>query len=243
MKWNRIFLTGDKHLRDLVDLYDFTLRADTSCNDLLVILGDVGLNFYHQNHQKTIKMKEFLKQLPITLLCLRGNHEARPSTLANMHWERPFDDGSGPVMVEEGYPNIYYVPDPCAIYFINGKSFFCVNGAYSVDKWYRLANHYTWFEDEQLSDGEMKIVEKRFARQYKKFDYILTHTCPYEWRPRHLFLSYVDQSTVDNTMEHFFSKIKEEISFKKWYFGHYHADWDVPGEPAKMLYKSYEMIE
>ena len=52
-----------------------------------------------------------------------------------------------------------------------------------------------------------------------KVDTILSHTCPYENMPKHLFLSQIDQSTVDNGMEYFLQEVKEKIEYiypPKW---------------------------
>ena len=41
-----------------------------------------------------------------------------------------------------------------------------------------------------------------------------------------MFLRSVDQSTVDSSMEVWLQKIADRLTFKHWYFGHYHDDWD-----------------
>ena len=40
----------------------------------------------------------------------------------------------------------------------------------------------------------------------------------------YLFLNFIDQSKVDKTMENFLEKVKNQITFTKWFFGHYHDD-------------------
>ena len=39
-----------------------------------------------------------------------------------------------------------------------------------------------------------------------------------------MFLSFIDQSKVDNTTEKFLEVLKDNIFYKCWCFGHYHAD-------------------
>ena len=42
-----------------------------------------------------------------------------------------------------------------------------------------------------------------------------------------MFLPFVDQSKVDNSMELFLDKIEESISYDKWYCGHYHTEKEI----------------
>lgn len=46
------------------------------------------------------------------------------------------------------------------IYDFFGHSCIVIGGAYSVDKYYRLARGYNWFEDEQPSDEIKEKVER-----------------------------------------------------------------------------------
>lgn len=120
------------------------------------------------------------------------------------------------------FPNIKYFDDDFGEYFINGKRFLTIGGAYSVDKWQRLQNDFKWFADEQLTAEEMLYAEKTFGGGY--YDFVFSHTAPLDWEPRDLFLNCIDQSTVDKTMEVWMNKFKEMINWKVWCFGHYHAD-------------------
>ena len=80
-QFDRIFLTGDKH-GDFFDLVKDSNRYGLSNKDLLIILGDVGVNYFgtaffsrNDNHAKTQ-----LSQIPCTILCVHGNHELRPTS-------------------------------------------------------------------------------------------------------------------------------------------------------------------
>ena len=75
---------------------------------------------------------------------------------------------------------------------------------------------------EQLTASEMESAEEEFSG--KHFDFVFSHTCPIDWEPNDLFLSMIDQSTVDKTMEVWMGKFKEMINWNTWLFGHYHAD-------------------
>ena len=56
-------------------------------------------------------------------------------------------------------------------------------------------------------------------------DIVLSHTCPLKTEPIHLFLPFIDQSTVDKSTEEWLQTIADELKFDKWYFGHFHDNW------------------
>ena len=139
----------------------------------------------------------------------------------------------GPVWVENKFPKIKYAMDYPEFYNIpygTGKAWetFVIPGAYSVDKYYRLQNKWAWFEDEQLTEEEKEYGRKRVQDKNEKCDLILSHTCPCIYIPTHLFLSCVDQSTVDNSMERYLGEIEYTMDYKAWIWGHYHDEIDYP---------------
>ena len=89
----------------------------------------------------------------------------------------------------------------------------------------RLVYDYPWFKSEQLTKEEMNSIYEKVNN--KHFDIVLSHTCPYKYIPREMFLPFVDQSKVDNSMELFLDKIEENISYDKWYCGHYHTEKEI----------------
>ena len=190
----------------------------------VIILGDMGLNFYL--NEIDAKNKKAVNDTGFHIYAVRGNHEERPENISTM--EQWYDeDVDGTVWREVNFPNIRYFMDGHA-YLIDGHPTLVIGGAYSVDKWYRLnratpgASWTGWFKDEQLTPEEMQDIETRMSGHH--FDFILTHTCPYGWQPTDLFLNGLDQSTVDNTMEHWFDTIKDKFNWNIWLFGHFHDD-------------------
>ena len=148
-----ILITGDTH-RNFNRIKYFCKKFQTTVDDILIILGDVGINCYPGDEDRLLK--EDLAKLPLTLFCIRGNHEQRPEdidTSKEVIWH------GGKVYVEAAYPNLIFAKDG-EIYDIDGKKTMVIGGAYSVDKWYRLKMNYKWFEDEQLSEEEKNFVEK-----------------------------------------------------------------------------------
>jgi 3-oxoacid CoA-transferase subunit A len=204
----------------------------------IIILGDVGFNYYKSKHDW--KSKQRAAKFGYTIYCLRGNHEDRFSNSKTEIIYQHDPEVNGMIMYEEEFPNIKYFLDWVNSYIIMGKKVLTIPGAYSVDKWYRLQNDWQWFPDEQLTAEEMAEAEEEFKDG--EFDLVLSHTCPIDWEPNDLFLSMIDQSTVDKTMEVWMSKFKNMISWGVWLFGHYHAD-RLERPYVEQFYEEVENLE
>lgn len=74
-------------------------------------------------------------------------------------------------------------------------------------------------------------------------DFILSHTCPRKYQPTDLFLNFIDQSTVDTSMEDWMDKITSKIKWKyAWCFGHYHHD-RIEAPYIEQYYKDIETFD
>ena len=209
-----IYITGDTH-RDFSRLNNIPYKN----GDMLIVLGDAGINFLLNDDDR--KVKEVLNSLGIKLFCIRGNHEERPENISSYMEVEMFD---GKVFMESEYPNLIFAKDG-ETYNINGIKVLVIGGAYSVDKEWRIRNNYGWFKDEQLSQEEMEQILNKVKGE--KYDVVMTHTCPYKYEPREMFLSGIDESRVDKSMEHFLDKVEESIEYDKWYCGHYHTEKQI----------------
>ena len=58
-------------------------------------------------------------------------------------------------------------------------------------------------------------------------DIVLSHTCPYKYMPREVFMSGVDQSKVDYSTEKFLDEVEKNLNYKKWYCGHFHTEKQI----------------
>lgn len=212
-----IYITGDKH-GNYSDIFYFCNKYKTSINDIMIILGDAGINYYLDNRDYILKEK--LKELPITLFCIHGNHEERPYNIST-YKTKLFK--SGIVYYEEEYPNILFAKD-AEIYDFNNNKTLVIGGAYSIDKNFRLIMGYKWYKSEQPNNEIKSEVKKVLKDNNYKIDIILSHTCPYKYMPYEVFMSGIDQSKVDNTTEEFLDKIESTVNYKRWYCGHFHTD-------------------
>lgn len=226
----RLFMTGDTH-GDFDFLAGWCRNNETTYEDILIILGDAGINYYGPTQKKELALKEMIKDCPITLLCVRGNHEDRPEDRPELGLG---DVGIGDeVYLDIRYPNIWYAQDG-GEYNIIGKKILTIGGAYSVDKFYRISRGWKWVANEMLnSDERASILDKVYDKEY---DIVCTHTCPIDWEPVDLFLSGIDQNSVPKDMERFLADMKRYITYKKWYFGHYHADREQ-WENSRLMFK------
>lgn len=215
-----IYLTGDTH-GDFYRIAAFCDIQNTSKDDVLIILGDAGLNYHKPVLAAHVKKQ--VAALPITLLCIHGNHEARPQTIPTYH-ESPWRGGT--VLVEDNYPNTLFAIDG-EVYDLDGKQAIVIGGAYSVDKDYRLMHGMNWFADEQPSDEIKRRVEQRISKLGNRVDIVLSHTCPYRYEPREAFLSMIDQASVDTSTEQWLDTIEAKLDYDAWFCGHWHTDKNI----------------
>ena len=212
-----IYITGDKHA-DFKDVFYFCYANKTTIKDTLIVLGDAGINYY--TNEKDYMLKNSLLQYPITFFCIHGNHEERPENIKS-YKTKEFHNGI--VYYEEDYPNILFAKDG-EVYDFNNHKVLVIGGAYSVDKHFRLAMGYNWYESEQPNEKIKIKVKNTLKKLNNKVDIILSHTCPYKYLPREMFLAGIDQSTVDYSTEYFLDEIEESTNYNLWYCGHYHTD-------------------
>lgn len=231
----RIFVTGDTH-GQFDRIVDFVHRFELNEDDIIIILGDVALNYYDDSSD--IRRKAKLNALGPKFLCVHGNHEKRPtSVITGTYIEKEvFGDAA---YIEEKFPNLVFAKDG-SNYKIGNHEFFVIGGAYSVDKYYRLQRGLHWFSDEQPSAEIKRDIEKKINAR-NTYDIVLSHTCPKKWQPIELFLSGINQSTIDTSMEEWLEKIEERIVYGEWYFGHYHGNKRI-NDKVRMLFDAFVEI-
>lgn len=209
-----VYFTGDTH-GVMRKVRNFANQNELTENDTIVILGDVGANYFLDWRDDVAKF--MLQTSKTNILCIHGNHEARPSNIESYHLT---EWNGGMVWVEDKFPNIKFAKDG-EIYDMEGTKYLVIGGAYSVDKQYRTQN-VDWWEDEQPSDEIKQYVEQQIEE--RDFDVVLSHTCPQKYTPTEMFLPGLDQSIIDKSTEEWLDKIEDKIDYKAWLCGHWHTD-------------------
>ena len=227
-----VFFTGDIHGNDR-NITRFVNRVNPKITDTIVLLGDVGANYFG-NH-KDIRLKDHLNGLGVHLLCIHGNHEMRPTNVPGYH---EIEWNGGTVWIQPEFPNLLFAKDG-EIYEIEGLRYLVIGGAYSVDKYYRQLLGYSWWSDEQPSDEIKARVEEQIKS--KDFDIILSHTCPFKYEPVEMFISGVDQSKVDDSTERWLDTIEDSIDYLAWFCGHWHTNKRI--DKVHFLFDEFETDE
>ncbi|MCM1008228.1 MAG: metallophosphoesterase [Ruminococcus flavefaciens] len=210
-----VYITGDIH-GSMYPIYELCNALSPTFEDVVVILGDVAANYDLNSRDRQFKRQ--MSRFQPTFFCIHGNHECRPQNIAS-YKEKQWNGGT--VMYEEEFPNILFPVDG-EIFMLAEMKCLVIGGAYSVDKYFRLQRGLNWWADEQPSE-EIKIrIEDQIYNNH--IDVVFSHTCPYKHTPIECFLPGIDQSTVDNSTEHWLDTIEESIDYKAWYCGHWHIN-------------------
>ena len=239
-----IFICGDLHQdkNPIRNFYNNHIKDTPKEREenWIVCLGDFGALFFFDYRDRNFKRE--LHKYPFKYFVIRGNHEERASNRALLEsdlWEE-VEVFENTCLREARYPNIYYAKDEGGIYNIAGRKTLVIPGAYSVDKQYRIRNCWTWFPDEQMTEQERDDLERLATGQH--FDLVLSHTAPYDKMPVDLFLSSIDQTLVDNSMEHWMQQLCNQITFNLHLWGHYHAD-RIEAPHCEMFMHEIESLE
>lgn len=192
-----------------------------SRRDVLVILGDASINFWCDESDDELKAR--LAGLPVTLLCVHGNHEARPSSIEG-YCEAAWRCGT--VYVQRAYPNVLFAKDG-SVFDLEGDRCLVAGGAYSVDKAFRVLDGRRWWPDEQPGECERRAVEDACAGEGWRVDCVFSHTAPLSLRPTEAFLASVNQAGVDTSTEEWLERIERRLDYRCWYCGHFHINKSV----------------
>ncbi len=203
-----IYITGDTHGEYdgfLNRIYQYQISKD----DIVIVCGDFGFVWDTPYH------RYFLAKLtaePFTIAFVDGNHED-----FDLLYTYPIIEWNGG-KVHKISDNIYHLMRGQR-FVIEGKSFFAMGGAYSVDKAMRVEGR-SWWEQELPSNEEYKIAEETLKSCDYKVDYVLTHTVPQS--VIHYLGCVPDMNDAELTG--YFEWLYSELNFKKWFAGHFHVN-------------------
>lgn len=235
-----IYITGDCHQdfeRFNIDV--FPEQKEMTKDDCVIICGDFG-GVWNRNEESSreAKLMDWLENRPFTTLFVDGNHENFDRLYAY-----PVEKWHGG-KVHKIRPSVIHLMRG-QVFEIDGKSIFAFGGASSHDiaggilepddpdfkkkkkkldqGWYPYrVNHVSWWKQELPSEEEMQEGIENLAAHDNKVDFIVTHCCASSTQT--LFGGGLYKTDI---LTEYHEKIRQNTSFKKWFFGHYHDNRNV----------------
>jgi len=219
-----IYITGDTHgeqsrFQDLAMRYG---ENEWTKDDYLIICGDFGYLF--ENSEKENAFLDRLAEKPYTVCFCDGNHENFPAIFT---YPKEIWQGG---QIHRVRKNILHLMRG-QVYEIEGKTFFTMGGAYSIDRFLRILKRSYW-EEELPSNAEYREATQNLREHHNAVDYIITHTAPRNIV--HTLCKFPNEHDAELTG--FLWWVSEEVSFKKWYFGHWHTDKKIDDRFTALWY-------
>jgi len=209
-----IYVTGDTHgENDIMKLSNknFPRGKELTKNDYVIIQAKYLLKFLNERN--------------FTTLFIRGNHDNFPRLETYPNVEK---FGS---IVKQISDSVFYLLDS-HIYDIDNNKIFCLGGAQSIDKIWRVED-VSWWKEEIPS---YKTIQEGFDRLKSignKVDYVFTHAIHMN---AYLYVYDETSEKYNDPMNKTLQVLYDTIECKKYYCGHYHKDIDIPQYKTRMLY-------
>ena len=207
-----IFITGDLHGhvdKSKLNTQSFPQQKELTKEDFVIIAGDFG-GVWDESRSENWLLR-WLEKKRFTTLFVDGNHEN--FDLLNSYPVTAWKGGK----VHEVRPGILHLMRG-QVFQIEGMKFFTFGGADSIDKHYRKEG-VSWWPQERPAEEEFDEGMNNLAKHNYSVDYVISHTAP---------LNIAEQLTACSTrldpVTIMLSVFQEKISFKRWYFGHFHKD-------------------
>lgn len=218
-----IYITGDTHGDIDFDKLLALKEKKLSFDDYLIICGDAGICWSEDRFQYHLNL---YNSIGCTVIFVDGNHE-NFEMINRMH----LVEYKGALMHQID-KHIFHVLRG-EIMILDNKTFLCVGGAVSIDKYLRTP-YISWWPEEEITIHDVDNALNNLEKYGNKVDYVITHCC--------------DTPTVLNAF-HFrrdictdqLNFIDKVVEYKHWFFGHYHFDRKI-NEKKTCLYNSIVMV-
>ena len=206
-----LYITGDTHGEQgrFAMLKEYG-EPEWTADDTFIVCGDFGYIF--ANDERENAFLDELAKKPYTICFIDGNHENFPAI-----YRYPTELWNGG-RIHRIRQNIIHLMRG-QVFEIDGKTFFTMGGAYSIDRYMRFEGLSYW-KEELPDNSEYREASESLKEHGFNVDYILTHTAPREiirWMGK-----YPDAHDMELTG--FLEWVMHEAEFKKWFFGHWHID-------------------
>ena len=226
-----IYITGDTHgdYNRLVEI-----AGNLEAGDILVVCGDWGYALY--NDKDEARLLDDLEKMPYSILFVDGNHENFP--LIYSYPEEKWNGGK----IHRIRKNIAHLKRG-QVFTIEGLKFFTFGGGYSLDK-ARRTEGVSWWKEEMPTYEEMDEGKRNLEKHNFEVDYILTHTVNTETikiLPMLLKGGVKPLVSEELPLNCYLEDIRKTVRYKKWFFGHFHYDIEIPLTNQRMVY--FDMIK
>lgn len=220
-----IYIVGDTHGdQRFFQQERFLPDGDLTAGDYLIICGDFG--YIYNNNTTEMYYLDCLEVLPYTVLFVDGNHENFPAI-----YDYPIVEWHGG-KAHRIRKNILHLMRG-EVFDIDGKTFFAMGGAYSIDRGLRTEGQ-SWWPQELPQDEEYRNAEANLEKHGFKVDYILTHTLP---RSAVVHVC-AEPSNEEERLASFLEWVMQHTEYRHWYCGHWHRDMELPEEKITILKRS-----
>lgn len=215
-----ICITGDTHGY----YHEFMNRLaplHLTAQDTIIVTGDFG--FIHNTPRHADAVKRLLCE-DFTICFTDGNHEN--FDLLETFPEEEWNGGK----IHRIGENILHLMRG-QHFTIEGKTFFTMGGAYSMDKALRVEGE-TWWKQELPSPEEYRTASATLENCGFKVDYVITHTVPDSVMHR----MGIAPDPHDAEMTGFLEWVYRELQFREWFAGHFHEN-AVYADRVHVLYE------
>ncbi|MEE0264760.1 MAG: metallophosphoesterase [Acutalibacteraceae bacterium] len=206
-----IYVTGDTHIPidiSKLNTKKFPEQKELTGDDFVIICGDFG-GVWDNSSEEHYWIKWF-EEKNFTTLFIDGNHEN--FDMLNSLEVVDFYGG----MAHKVSDKIYHLMRG-QVYNIDGKSVFTFGGASSHDK-ERRTEGISWWKEELPTEAELELAKQNLDKVNWQVDYVITHCTSTSWQ------RYFDVTMKSDVLTDFLDEIKENLTYKKWFWGHYHMD-------------------
>ena len=219
-----VYVTGDLH-GDAEELLRRARPLDRE--DTLIVCGDFGL-LWKGTRRERLRLDLLNGRLNCRVCFVCGNHEN-----FDLLEHYPISGFAGG-LVHRIRPRICHLMRG-QVFELEGNTIFTFGGATSIDK-YRRIEGLSWWREEMPSYEELDEGIANLKRYNNKVDYIITHSCGERalMYPPLRTRSFQMGRYPENQMLSYFEDI---ISYKHWYFGHFHTDGHL-NEKMTVLYQN-----